>query len=140
MAFGDVLLPVCRLELSGSSVPFNIWVSAKFPLSVWTSDKSKVICAQCTMFSRFVRNGRSSLKAAATPTIKLLPYKCNMLHKFDGNVTFDIMTHQFSRRSICANGLFSGLRSLKCEVISEPPFALVADVTPCVVKCCYNRI
>ena len=26
-------MSVCRLELSGSSVPFKIWVSAKFPAS-----------------------------------------------------------------------------------------------------------
>ena len=27
MAFGNMLLSVCRLELSGSSIPFKIWVS-----------------------------------------------------------------------------------------------------------------
>ena len=43
-------------------------------------------------YTTYAQNG-----AFTNGTPQLVPYKCIMLHKFDGNVTFDMMTYWFSR-------------------------------------------
>ena len=101
------------LQVVLKPLPLSATTNLALMLHNWHCDGK--ICFYCTsLFSILHTHNVSSLDIAAKPLyLKLLfPYKHIMFDKFDGNVTFDIMTYQFSRmrRTICANRLL--LKSL----------------------------